>query len=102
MTNQILIENRTNYNTHKMLKLFLGVIFDLIGMISYIIPGVAESVDLIWAPVSGILLAKMYSGWTGKIAGVLGTIEELIPFTDVIPTFTLTWVYVYIIRKEKM
>ncbi len=101
MTNQLQIENRTSSTTNKMLKLFLGIIFDLIGMISYIIPGVAESVDLIWAPISGILLAKMYSGWTGKIAGVLGTIEELIPFTDVVPTFTLTWIYVYIIRKEK-
>ncbi len=101
MTNQLQIETKNSSTTSKMLKLFLGIIFDLIGMISYIIPGVAESVDLIWAPVSGILLAKMYSGWTGKIAGVFGTLEELIPFTDVIPTFTLTWIYVYLIRKEK-
>lgn len=101
MTNQIQIESTTKANTHKILKLFLGIIFDLIGMISYLIPGVAESVDLIWAPVSGILLAKMYNGWTGKIAGIFGTLEELIPFTDVIPTFTLTWIYVYVIRKEK-
>ena len=70
MTNQLQIENRTEVNTHKMLKLFLGIIFDLIGMISYIIPGVAETIDVIWAPVSGLLLAKMYGGWTGKIAGV--------------------------------
>ena len=101
MTNQLQIENRTEVNTHKMLKLFLGIIFDLIGMISYIIPGVAETIDVVWAPVSGLLLAKMNSGWTGKIAGVFGTLEELIPFTDVIPTFTLTWIYVYVIRKEK-
>lgn len=99
MTNQIQIENRTSTTTNKMLKLFLGIIFDLIGMISYIFPGVAESVDIIWAPISGLLLAKMYSGLTGKVAAVFGTLEEIIPFTDIIPTFTLTWIYVYVIKK---
>ena len=99
MTNQIQIENRTSKTTNKMLKLFLGIIFDLIGMISYIFPGVAESVDIIWAPISGLLLAKMYSGLTGKVAAVFGTLEEIIPFTDIIPTFTLTWIYVYVIKK---
>ena len=101
MTTQIQIESSKQTRTNKHLKLFLGIIFDLIGMISYIIPGVAESIDVIWAPISGLLLAKMYSGMTGKIAGIFGTLEELIPFTDVIPTFTLTWIYVYVIRKEK-
>jgi hypothetical protein len=42
----------------------------------------------------------MYKGTVGKIAGLFGTIEELIPFTDIIPTFTITWFYTYIIRKE--
>ncbi len=101
MTNQLQIENKTSSTTNKMLKLFLGIIFDLIGMISYLIPGGAESIDYIWAPVSGLLLAKMYGGMTGKIAAVFGTLEEFMPFTDVIPTFTLTWLYVYVYRKEK-
>jgi hypothetical protein len=42
----------------------------------------------------------MYKGNTGKIAGVLGFLEELILFTDIIPTFTITWIYTYIIKKE--
>lgn len=101
MTNQIQLENPTQTDSHKFLKLFLGIVFDLIGMISYLIPGIAETIDVIWAPISGLLLAKMYSGLTGKIAGIFGTLEELIPFTDVIPTFTLTWIYVYVIKKGK-
>lgn len=101
MTNKIQIENRTSSTTNKMLKLFLGIIFDFIGMISYLFPGVAESIDIIWAPISGLLLAKMYKGLTGKVAAVFGTLEEIIPFTDIIPTFTLTWIYVYVIQKEK-
>ena len=39
-------------------------------------------------------------GAVGKIAGLFGIIEELIISTDFIPTFTITWFYNYIIRKE--
>jgi hypothetical protein len=77
----------------KMGKLILSLIFDFIGMLSYIFPGIAETTDLIWAPISGMLLVAMYKGTTGKVAGVIGTLEELIPFTDIIPTFTITWFY---------
>ena len=84
----------------KKTKLILSLIFDSIGMLSYIVPVFAESLDIIWAPISGLLLVVMYKGTVGKIAGLFGAIEELIPFTDIIPTFTITWFYTYIIRKE--
>lgn len=84
----------------KKTKLILSLIFDGIGMLSYIVPVFAESLDIIWAPLSGLLLVVMYKGTVGKIAGLFGAIEELIPFTDIIPTFTITWFYTYIIRKE--
>jgi hypothetical protein len=82
-------------------KLILSLLFDGIGMLSYLVPVFAESIDIVWAPISGILLMLMYKGTAGKIAGLFGTIEELIPFTDVIPTFTITWFYTYIIRREQ-
>ncbi|RXR16304.1 hypothetical protein EQG63_11825 [Flavobacterium amnicola] len=81
-------------------KLILGLLFDFIGILSYIIPGIAETVDVIWAPISGVLLVAMYKGTIGKVAGVIGTLEELIPFTDFIPTFTLTWLYEYFQDKK--
>lgn len=84
----------------KKTKLILSLIFDGIGMLSYIVPVFAESLDIIWAPISGLLLVIMYKGSVGKIAGLFGTVEELIPLTDIIPTFTITWFYTYIIRKE--
>jgi hypothetical protein len=84
----------------KKTKLILSLIFDGIGMLSYIVPVFAESLDIIWAPISGLLLVIMYKGSVGKIAGLFGTVEELIPFTDIIPTFTVTWFFTYIIRKE--
>jgi hypothetical protein len=85
----------------KKVKLLLSLIFDGIGMLSYVVPVFAESLDVVWAPISGLLLVLMYKGTVGKIAGLFGIIEELIPFTDVIPTFTITWFYTYIIRREK-
>lgn len=85
----------------KKTKLILSLIFDGIGMFTYLVPIFGEAIDVVWAPISGILLMLMYKGTVGKIAGLFGTIEELIPFTDMIPTFTITWFYTYIIRREQ-
>ena len=82
-------------------KLMLSLVFDWIGMLSYVAPVFGEITDTFWAPISGLLLVLMYKGTVGKIAGLFGIIEELIPFTDVIPTFTITWFYTYIIRREE-
>ena len=78
-------------------KLYVGIIFDLIGMTPTIFPPLA----LCWAPLSGFVLATMYSGSTGKIAGILDFVEEMVPGLDFIPTFTLTWLYVYKIKGQK-
>jgi hypothetical protein len=81
-------------------KLLLSILFDAIGYASFIIPGIGEFTDIIWAPVSAWLMIKMYKGNTGKIAGVISFIEEILPGLDVIPTFTLTWLYTYILKKS--
>ncbi|MEZ4853830.1 hypothetical protein [Flavobacterium sp.] len=100
MTKEIQLQQNAKTST-KTTKLLLSILFDFVGMLSYLFPGIGESIDIIWAPISGLLLAKMYKGNTGKVAAVIGTIEELIPFVDIIPTFTLTWIYTYLIKKEK-
>ncbi|OXA77211.1 hypothetical protein B0A58_05890 [Flavobacterium branchiophilum NBRC 15030 = ATCC 35035] len=84
---------------HKYMKLILGIIFDIVGMLSYILPGLGEFTDVIWAPISGIIMTKMYHGTTGKVAGFIEFIEEIVPGIDVIPTFTLTWIFVYGFKK---
>lgn len=81
-------------------KLIYGIIFDLVGMASYIIPGIGEFTDIGWAPVAGYLMTKLYPGKTGVTAGIITTIEELVPGLDIIPTFTITWIYTYVIKKE--
>lgn len=85
----------------KIKNLLLGLVFDAIGMLSYAIPGVAEYIDLIWAPLAGFIMTKMYPGRVGKVAGVLTFVEEIVPFTDVIPSFTITWIYTYLIKGNK-
>ncbi|MGX7668564.1 hypothetical protein [Flavobacterium pedocola] len=81
-------------------KLVLSIIFDLIGYASYGIPLVAELTDIIWAPIAGFILARMYKGTVGTVGGLTVFVEELLPGIDFIPTFTLTWIYTYLIKKE--
>jgi hypothetical protein len=85
---------------HKYTKLFLGLLFDSIGMLSFVIPGIGEFSDVIWAPLSAYLIYSMYKGTEGKVASLVTFAEELSPGFDVIPTFTLTWIYKYIIQKK--
>ncbi len=82
-------------------KLLLGLLFDAVGMISYIIPGIGEFSDVIWAPISAWLMTKLYKGKTGKIAAVISFVEEALPLVDIIPTFTLMWIYTYVLKTKK-
>ena len=74
-------------------RLGMHLLLDAVGMISYLAPGIGESLDVIWAPLSSYLLLKMYPGTTGKVAAIIEFAEEALPFTDFIPTFTLTYLY---------
>ncbi len=77
-------------------KLVIGILFDLIGMLSYIFP----LIDVLWAPLSAYLMIKMYKGNTGKIGGLISFLEEAIPGLDFFPSFTLVWCYVFLISKK--
>ena len=85
----------------KYLLLAIGLLFDAVGMLSFVVPGIGEFSDVIWAPVSALLIYKMYKGAEGKIAGTVSFFEEIIPGLDIIPTFTLTWIYKFLIKKGK-
>lgn len=80
-------------NASKNRKLILSILFDAIGMIPFI--------DIVWAPLSGYIMTKMYKGNRGKVAGVISFIEEIIPGTDFIPTFTLMWLMTYVFSSHK-
>ncbi len=86
---------------NKYQKLALSLLFDAIGYVSYIIPGLGELFDVVWAPASAYLMTKMYKGDKGKIAAVVTFIEEAMPGLDIIPTFTLMWLYTHIFSSSK-
>lgn len=98
MIEEVQIKAQTD-NRNK--KLVYSILLDLVGYASYGIPFVAELTDIIWAPIAGFLLARMYKGTVGTVGGITVFVEELLPGLDFIPTFTLTWIYTYLIKKEK-
>lgn len=81
-------------------KLFLGFLFDGIGMLSFSVIGIGEFSDIIWAPIAGWLMTRMYKGKIGQGAGIITFLEEIVPGLDVIPTFTMMWFYTYIFKKS--
>tara|TARA_R110000868_G_scaffold144150_5_gene362975 strand:- start:50 stop:313 length:264 start_codon:yes stop_codon:yes gene_type:complete len=86
---------------NKYKKLALGILFDALGYASFIIPGIGEFSDIIWAPLAAWLMIKLYKGKSGKIAAVVSFIEEALPGFDVIPTFTIMWLYTYVLIRKK-
>ena len=85
---------------NKYLKLGLSIILDGIGYTSFVIPVVGEFSDIIWAPLSAYIITRMYKGKQGRVAGVISLTEEALPFVDVLPTFTLMWIYSYVLQGK--
>tara|TARA_B100000497_G_scaffold17117_1_gene20033 strand:- start:3007 stop:3309 length:303 start_codon:yes stop_codon:yes gene_type:complete len=83
---------------YKLLK--KGILFDLIGMATMFVPFWGTIVDLVWAPYAASQMNKMYRSTEGKIAAVIVFLEEIIPGLDVIPTFTLMWLYTFVWKKN--
>jgi len=74
-------------------KLIYSIALDAIGLIP------VPFLDFAWAPISSYVMTKMYKGTKGKIGGIISFFEEIFPFSDIIPTFTLMWIYTYIIKN---
>tara|TARA_R110002049_G_scaffold116861_2_gene269686 strand:+ start:1611 stop:1916 length:306 start_codon:yes stop_codon:yes gene_type:complete len=90
----------TKKNT-KIRDLFLGLLFDAVGMLSYTVLGLGEFSDVIWAPLAAWLMTRMYKGKIGQAAAMVAFAEELIPGTDFIPSFTIMWLYTYVFSGAK-
>lgn len=84
---------QANAEEVKIPKLGFCIAMDLVGMASYIVPGLGETFDLAWAPISGFIFMKSFGGMTGKIGGMISMVEEAVPFVDAIPTFTIGYFY---------
>ena len=80
----------------------LGI--DFVGSSSYLLPLVGEGLDIVWAPLQTALIMALYcpdphetdaptrtkrqsAGWLPY----LSFLEEILPFTDIVPTATIGW-----------
>ena len=69
-------------------KLPLCLALDVAGDASQALPILGEFTDLGFAPIEAGMLKLLFQ--SDLIAG-FGFLEEILPFTDVIPTFTISW-----------
>jgi hypothetical protein len=99
MNNQISYTNNEN-NTNKLhilLALIVSITIDFIGCCSYLFPGIGESFDTMWAPISAFLLHYMYGSWA---VTALAFVEEISPGLDFIPTAIIAWYFTYIWNRK--
>ena len=74
---------------------------DAVGMLTMAIPIIGPFLDILWAPFAASQMRKMYEGEQGKLASAIVFIEEILPITDIIPTFTLMWLYTFVYKGKK-
>jgi hypothetical protein len=64
---------------------------DIIGYATYALPFFGEFGDIVWAPLSAFIFYKTFGGTKGFIGAILNGLEEILPFTDFIPSFTIMY-----------
>jgi hypothetical protein len=71
-------------------KLSTSLLIDFIGSSSYLLPVVGEGFDLAWAPAQTVLIMAMYDSTSPNLKYV-SFLEEVLPFTDIVPSATIGW-----------
>lgn len=86
------------YTQYKNRLLYLSLVIDALGMLSYLIPGIGEWTDVIMAVITAFAIYKNFhsASWAA-----FGFLEEIIPFTDVIPSATMVWVYRFVVLGKE-
>ena len=72
-------------------SLIFCILMDFLGYATYAIPGLGEFADILLAPISSIIFMVTFGGVKGVLGGVGNFIEEILPGTDFIPSFTIMW-----------
>jgi hypothetical protein len=81
--------------------LLFCIVMDLLGYATYAVPVFGEVADFIWAPISAVIFFMSFGGWKGAFGGLFNFVEEILPGTDFIPTFTITWLWKYFSSKQQ-
>jgi hypothetical protein len=77
------------------------LLMDLLGYATFAVPFFGEFFDLVWAPISALIYWRTFGGFKGFFGGGFNFLEELLPGTDIIPTFTITWFLQYMKRRKE-
>ena len=68
------------------------------GMVSYLLPVIGETEDLLWAPLSAIIFYFLFGKKKfGLIGGIFSFLEEISPGLDFVTTVPIAW---FIRKKE--
>eukprot|EP00929_Paragymnodinium_shiwhaense_P102325 TRINITY_DN65541_c0_g1_i1.p1 TRINITY_DN65541_c0_g1~~TRINITY_DN65541_c0_g1_i1.p1 ORF type:complete len:288 (+),score=32.33 TRINITY_DN65541_c0_g1_i1:66-929(+) len=70
-------------------KLVLCLALDVAGDATFLLPGIGELGDVVFAPLQALALRSLFGGFGLPL---LGAVEEILPGTDVIPSATTGWV----------
>lgn len=93
-----IVENQEQgYKKHKRQLLYLCLLIDALGMVSYLMPVIGEWTDIAMSVITALAIFKSFGsvGWAA-----FGFLEEILPFTDVIPSATIVWIYRFVIQKK--
>jgi len=82
------VEYAEKVRSDSTLLLYACLLVDFIGFCSYLILFLGEITDLYWAPFAGLFLQYMFGS---MFLTSVGVVEEILPFTDIVPTATLAW-----------
>ncbi len=83
-------------------SLLFCLAMDAVGMLTFAIPGLGEFGDLLWAPLSAIIFYMSFGGKKGALGAVFSFMEEILPFLDFIPTFTIGWLYFRFVGSKEV
>ncbi|CAK0806106.1 unnamed protein product, partial [Prorocentrum cordatum] len=70
-------------------KLALCLLIDALGDATYLLPGLGEAGDALYAPFEFLVLRSLFGG--SNTLALFGFVEEALPFSDAIPTATAAW-----------
>lgn len=94
--------NKLNISTEAWVKLLFCICIDLLGDISFFLPGIGEAEDIAWAPVSSFLLSQLFGGNTAIVS--LEFISQILPLgvTDALPVATIAWLLKYVYEDSSL
>ena len=88
--------------SRKQPSLLFCILMDMVRYATYSIPVLGEFADLLWAPVSAMIFFASFGSWKGALGGVFNFVEELLPGTDFVPSFTLMWFIQHMQQRDKI